>query len=133
MNKKRTLYYLGLSFIVLGMHFTLLNFGVLKGLLKTAYIVDGAIAVIIFLSVLIIWNRNPEKFNFTQRFILLTTFQFLSFLSLIAALKFSDVLDLQFWGMSVATIFLLILIIQSVLLLLSIRGNSAQKTEKESD
>lgn len=133
MNKKQTLYYLGLSLIVLGIHFTMLNFDVLKGLLKTAYIVDGAIAVIIFLSALIIWNRNPEKFNFTQRFILLTTFQFLSFLSLIAALKFSDVFDLKFWGLSVATIFLSILIIQSVLLLLSIKGNSTQKTEKESD
>lgn len=133
MNKKQTLYYLGLSFIVLGVHFTLVNFGVLKVLLKTTYIVDGTIAVIIFLSALIIRNKNPEKFNFTQRFILLTTFQFLSFLSLIAALKFSDVLHLQFWGMSVATIFLSILIIQSVLLLLSIKGNSTQKTEKESD
>lgn len=133
MNKKQTLYYLGLSLIVLGVHFTLVNFGVLKVLLKTTYIVDGTIAVIIFLSALIIRNKNPEKFNFTQRFILLTTFQFLSFLSLIAALKFSDVLHLQFWGLSVATIFLLILIIQSVLLLLTLNRNSTQKTKEESD
>ncbi len=59
--------------------------------------------------------KNPD--SFAQRFMLLTTFQLLTILSVIAAVWYTAKLHLKAFGLQFVSVFVFLMIIQSLLLI----------------
>lgn len=102
--------------IVFLAHFILVLTHLIPGNFREALLVDGVLAVIFVLGILIIlpgFKGAPD--NFALRFLGLTTVQMLSMLSLILVLIFGKMPDARYWAFSAISIFIFLLAFQSVL------------------
>lgn len=68
-------------------------------------------------SLIVLIGEMSEPESFVQRFLMLTTFQFLGALSLIAAVWYTNKPTLKSFGIQFCIVFIAMLILQSVLLL----------------
>jgi hypothetical protein len=85
---------------------------------SNALLIIGALAFIFLLGMLIIspgLNKSPE--NFVMRFLILTTVQMLSVLSIILGLVYTGFEDARPIGFHLIGVFCVLLAIQSVLLI----------------
>lgn len=60
-------------------------------------------------------NKNPD--SFAQRFLLLTTFQFLAVLSILMAVWYKAGIHLKPFGFQFISVFIILMMIQSILLI----------------
>ena len=104
-----------LAVVILG-HLALVLTHVIPGQLKEALIVEGVLAAIFLLGILIIlpgFKAGAE--NFALRFLGLTTLQMLSMLTLILILIVGKLPDMRYWAFSAISIFAVLLAAQSFL------------------
>lgn len=133
MTKKEAYIYI-LSFVlIVFIHLLLIHFNVLKGELSTALTIDGILSILPLMSVIILYTRNKNKDTFAQRYLIVTTFQFIGFLSGILGMVYGRIPDVKYWSFSTLVIFLLVLIIQTVILLRSMISNTSEQSNKKSN
>lgn len=105
-------------FCILGLYYELVHIQVFHLSQNNVLLNIGALAFIFLLGLIIIspgLNRSPE--NFVMRFLILTTVQMLSVLSMILALVYTEFEDARNMGFHLIGVFCLLLAIQSVLLI----------------
>lgn len=127
MNSKFTFSFFLLSLLAIAGHFFAVNANILKGDIKTASIIDLFILFVTGISALILYAKTYDAEKFTARFLIATTVQFISFLSMVAALVFKKIPELKYWSLSAVALFVTILIIQTTLLLIFLRSNVNNK------
>lgn len=112
------------SLVVITAHCLLFLTNLLEGELKFAIVLDVAIFVIFFSSLLIIIpGLEKAKDTFALRFLGLTTIQLLTIMSLFVMLIIKKMPDVKFWVFNTMIVVLLLLIIQSVLLVKSLNSS----------
>ena len=104
-----------LAVVILG-HLALVLTHVIPGQLKEALIVEGVLAGIFTLGILIILpGFKADAENFALRFLGLTTLQMLSMLTLILILIVGKLPDMRYWAFSAISLFIVLLAAQSFL------------------
>lgn len=126
MKSKTIILYLLLAFSIISGHYFSVQSHILKGDLKIALIIDLYLVLLCVVSAFILYTKTVDAEKFTLRFLIVTTIQFIGFLSLIAALVFKKIPDLKYWCISAVAVFCLILIVQTTLLLLAVRTSSTK-------
>lgn len=120
MNKARifTKSFLYFFFITLGLYLLAVNLHWLKIDFNKALLIIGILSAIFLVGLVIIapgLNKSPE--NFILRFLILTTVQMLSVLSIILAWVYSKYPDAKTLGFHLIFTFCWLLAVQSVLLI----------------
>lgn len=133
MTKKETILYTFIFLFIVFTHLVLIQLNVLKGALSMAILIDVVLSILIFSSVIMLRNNDKNKETFAQRYLIVTTIQFIGFLSVILALVYSGIPDVKYWSFTALIIFLMMLITQTVLLLRSLNANSGEQSNKESN
>lgn len=133
MTKKETILYTFIFLFIVFTHLVLIQLNVLKGALSMAILIDVVLSILIFSSVIMLRNNDKNKETFAQRYLIVTTIQFIGFLSVILALVYSRIPDVKYWSFTALIIFLMMLITQTVLLLRSLNANSGEQSNKESN
>lgn len=118
MKKSNYFLYLTIAIIVVLTTFGLLHYAKIIQLpLKMFLLVNILIPVLFLGGAMIITigkHKNPD--SFAQRFMLLTTFQLLTILSVIAAVWYVSKIHLKAFGLQFVSVFVLLMFIQSFLL-----------------
>ena len=133
MTKKETLLLTLIFLFIIISHLLLIQFNVLKGEFTTALIIDGVLTLFPLLSILLLSKSDKNKDTFAQRYLILTTLQFIGFLSGILVMVYGRISDVKYWSFSALIIFLLFLTTQTVLLLRALASNSSEQSNKESN
>jgi|GEM_PF-5993791 len=123
MNSKGTITFGLFAFLVVFGHLLLIDQGILYGELKRALIIDLILLFMALLGLLVLYTNNDNKSSFTFRFLGLTVFQFIGFLSIVAAMIYKQVPDAKYWVISALIIFFLFLFVQTLLLVRSMKTN----------
>lgn len=133
MNKKKTILFLMISLFIFTFHIILIALNILKGTLTTAFVIDGILAFFVLVSMRILYTHDKNEDTLAQRYLIVTTLQFIGFLSGVLGMVYGRIPDVKYWTFSALIIFLLILVTQTVFLLQSITSNSSKETNEESN
>jgi hypothetical protein len=133
MNKKKTILFLMISLFIFTFHIILIALNILKGTLTTAFVIDGILAFFVLVSMRILYTHDKNEDTLAQRYLIVTTLQFIGFLSGVLGMVYGRIPDVKYWTFSALIIFLLILFTQTIFLLQSITSNSSKETKKESN
>lgn len=109
---------LSLMLFLLVTHCVLVNYSILPGKIETMIYIDASIALLFILGILITFpgiKKGGE--NFSIRFLLVTTLQMLSMLSIILVLAFKKIEGVKVLGFSAIILFISLLAIQSFVLI----------------
>lgn len=129
MNNKGALTFGLFAFLTVFCHLMLIQQGFLYGSVKTALIADLALLFLGLMSLLILYTNNSNKDSLTFRFLGITVFQFIGFLSLVGAFIFKEIPDVKYWVVSSMIIFFLFLTLQTILLVRSISSNRHKQSK----
>jgi hypothetical protein len=105
-------------FSLIVLHIFLVYYTILPGKIESMIYIDAAIAFLFLLGILITFpgiKKGGE--NFSIRFLLVTTLQMLSMLSLILVLAFKKIEGVKVLGFSAIILFISLLVIQSFVLI----------------
>lgn len=121
MTKKKFVqqYLIGLLGII-GVYTLLHYVGVLSLLQKHYFLIVTTLCVVAFLTILIaapVVGKSGEQF--VGRFLILTTTQMLSIMSVILAVWYADKVHLKAVGLQMVSLFIIVLALQSILLIQS--------------
>jgi len=124
MTSKKYFTILGLGCaLVYGIHFTLLHTEIIQYNWKHFNVLDIAVFAIFFLSGLIItpgFKQEAEKF--VTRFMVTTTVQLLSMLSIIAAILYTKQPNGRQIAFSLIGVFLMLLVVQTTMLIRNMKS-----------
>ncbi len=122
-----------ISLFIFTFHIILIALNILKGTLTTAFVIDGILAFFVLVSMRILYTHDKNEDTLAQRYLIVTTLQFIGFLSGVLGMVYGRIPDVKYWTFSALIIFLLILVTQTVFLLQSITSNSSKETNEESN
>jgi len=113
------------ALVVYGIHFSLLHTRVINYSWYHFNLFDGIVFLIFLVGGLMIVPAFKQKAeNFTLRFLVLTTAQMFSALSIVAALAYVKIPNARAIGFNLISVFLVFLTVQSVLLVKGLRDDS---------
>lgn len=109
-------------FLIFLTHLSLVFFKVLPGDFKVMAQIDSFLAFIFVVALLIaVPGIKKGGENFAQRFLIVTTVQLLSMLGLILVLTFAKIPGTKVLGFNAISVFVILLLIQSVFLIKKIK------------
>lgn len=109
-------YYLFLVLVLLS-HLGLVCLGVLPGVFRHIALIDAAIGIIFFVSMLVAYSGiKADAESFVWRFLIMTTFQLLGTLTVIVVLFFKQKEQAMSIGLNGTAMALILLVVQSIFL-----------------
>lgn len=124
MRSKIATQFLSFVFGIFLIHLLLVYTNILAGTFKMALFMDGILLLIILLGNVFVFNRKGGDEKFVLRFMVLTVVQFLGFLSFMAVVIVKKMEDYRYWVLSTLLLFALILFIQTIFLVKSLKAKA---------